>query len=70
VRVKVWDVRSGRETSQQMWDAIGKKDSPIEEQKTLIEELESERVHVVAPSLRADMRQLSCTQHSFALFDA
>jgi WD40 repeat protein len=28
--VKVWNVRSGTETSQKMWDAIGKKDSPIE----------------------------------------
>jgi hypothetical protein len=45
-----------------MWDAIGKKDSAIEEQKTLIEELESERVHVVAPSLRADMRQTGISQ--------
>ena len=34
--VKWWNVGSGRETSQQMWDAIGKKDSPIEEKKTLI----------------------------------
>jgi WD40 repeat protein len=37
--VKVWDVGSGRETSaQQLFDAIGSKDSVIEEQKTLLME--------------------------------
>jgi WD40 repeat protein len=36
--VKWWNVGSGTETSRQMWDAIGKKDSPIEEKEILIEE--------------------------------